>query len=398
MDDRFDVAIVGAGIVGLATGLALQQRRPRYRVVVLDKEQTVAAHQSGHNSGVIHTGIYYLPGTRKAELCVEGGRRLREFCDEAGIPHASPGKVIIARSAAERPRLEELARRAAANQIPGGAELIGPERLGELEPHAVGMAALHVPQAGVVDYRLVARAMAERFQRQGGLIRLGERVVGIVEKPGGTRLLTERGQLTVTRVVNCAGLFSDVVAKMAGVKSPVRIVPFRGEYYQLRSSRDRLVRALIYPVPDPRFPFLGVHFTRGIDGTVEAGPNAVLAFAREGYRRSTIRPQELMGTLIAPGFLRLARTYWRTGLAEMGRSYSKRAFTRALQRLVPEVAVDDLKPGGSGVRAQAVDRSGKLVDDFVIRQTGNGVHVLNAPSPAATASLAIGAAIAELVD
>ena len=358
----------------------------------------MAAHQSGHNSGVMHTGVYYQPGSSKARLCVEGARRLREFCDEAGIPVATSGKVIIATSPDQRPGLEELARRAEANHIPGGAELIGPERLHELEPHAVGVAALAVPGAGTVDFRLVARAMAERFQLQGGVIRLSERVVGITENRQGARLRTDRDQLAAGRLVNCAGLFSDLVAKMAGVTSPVRIVPFRGEYYRLRPSRNGLVRALIYPVPDPRFPFLGVHFTRGIDGTVEAGPNAVLAFAREGYRRSTIRPRELMGTLAAPGFRRLARTYWRTGLVEMGRSLSKRAFTRALQRLVPEVSIDDLEPGGAGVRAQAVSPAGKLVDDFVIERTGIGVHVLNAPSPAATASLAIGAAIAELVD
>ena len=360
------IAIVGGGIVGLATAYALRDLRP----VVFEKEREVGLHQTGHNSGVIHSGIYYKPGSFKAKLSVEGGRLLREFCREHAIPTETCGKVVVATDPSELPRLEELHRRATANGV--AIERIGPERLKEIEPHARGIAALHVPGTGIVDYGAVARKLAE-----------------FVEVRRGVRVASARS-LGAKVVINCAGLHCDRLAR-----SRMKIVPFRGEYYALK--RTSLVRGLIYPVPDPSFPFLGVHFTRMIGGGVEAGPNAVLALRREGYRWRDISVRDALETLTYSGFHRLARRYWRMGLMEVWRSWSKPAFVRALQRLVPEVVEDDLERAGAGVRAQALDPDGTLVEDFRIEERPGEIHVLNAPSPAATASLAIGAFIAARV-
>jgi L-2-hydroxyglutarate oxidase LhgO len=384
----FDLAIIGAGIVGLATGYRYLQRNPASRVVILEKEDTVAAHQTGHNSGVIHSGIYYRPGSLKARNCRIGADALIAFCEEQGIPYERCGKVVVATTDEELPLLQALYERAEANGVPG-VELIGPERLQELEPHARGRQALHVPTTGIVDFTRVAAACAREIARAGGELRTGTRVVGLVRNRDHCIVETSGGNVEAARVINCAGLYADRIARLAGADPPIQIVPFRGEYYTLKPDRRHLVRNLIYPVPDPRFPFLGVHFTRRIDGAVEAGPNAVLALAREGYRKSDFRLGEMWETMVYPGFRRLARTYWQVGAGEIWRSLRKPAFVKALQRLVPAITGADLLPGGSGVRAQAVDREGKLVDDFRILHTGSVVHVLNAPSPAATAAFAI---------
>ena len=359
------IAIVGGGIVGLATAYALRDLEP----VVFEKERTVAAHQTGHNSGVIHSGVYYKPGSYKAKLAVEGGRLMVEFCREHGIPHEICGKVIVATDPAELPRMAELECRATANGVV--FERIGPERLREVEPNVSGIAALHLPRVGIVDYAAVARKLASFVE-----VRTGAHV-------GSVRALG------ATLVVTCAGLHSDRIAR-----SPCKIVPFRGEYYHLK--RPELVRGLIYPVPDPSFPFLDVHFTKQIRGGVEVGPNAVLAFKREGYHRNEVSVRDALDTLLFPGFWRLARRHWRMGLREMRRSWSKAEFVRSSQRLVPQVVDGDLDHGGCGVRAQALDPGGALVDDFRIEERPGVIHVLNAPSPAATASLAIGRHVASL--
>lgn len=390
-----DIAIIGSGIIGLATGLALLERFPALHLTILEKEAEVASHQTGHNSGVIHAGIYYKPGSLKARLCVEGVRRLTAFCDRHGVAYERCGKVIVAADASELPALEELHRRGTANGVPG-LRRIGPGELADLEPHARGVAALHSPNTAIVDYREVAHAMAARLRERGVKLRTGAGVASIRTDGPRLRLETAAGDIAARHVINCAGLYSDRVARMMGIRTEVQIVPFRGEYYRLRAERRSLVRGLIYPVPDPRFPFLGVHFTRTIHGEVEAGPNAVLAFAREGYARGHVRGDELWEIFAYRGFRALALRYWRTGLAESYRSLSKGAFTRALQRLVPEVRAADLAPGGAGVRAQAVAPDGRLVDDFHIVETPAAIHVLNAPSPGATASLAIGDYIAGL--
>jgi len=395
MAQTFDIAIIGGGIVGLSTAMALTDGPAPVPPLVIEKEAEVAQHQTGHNSGVIHSGIYYRPGSLKARYTVEGARRLVEFCQQHGIPYETCGKVVVATDAAELPRLEELHRRGAANGVPGGVELIGPERLREIEPHAAGIKALHVPATGIVDYVAVARRYAELVRERGGAIRTGTRVRGLRRDGTSWVVETTAGALRATHVVNCAGLYSDWIAQRAGCRPSVRIIPFRGEYYRLRPASEPLVRSLIYPVPDPAFPFLGVHFTRMIRGGVEAGPNAVLSFRREGYAKTDFNVREAWSTVGFPGFWRLASKYWRTGIGEVYRSFSKRAFVQALQRLLPELREEDLDPGGSGVRAQAIDPSGALVDDFSIQAMGGMVHVLNAPSPAATASIPIGEAIAE---
>jgi len=360
------IAIVGGGIVGLATAYALRDRRP----VVFEKEREVARHQTGHNSGVIHSGIYYKPGSYKARLCVEGARLLQDFCREHGIAHRICGKVIVATDPSELPRLDELERRGRAN----GVELtrIGPERLREIEPHAAGIAALHVPGTGIVDYVAVARKLASFVE-----VRTGVRV-------GSAR------QIGADLVINCAGLHSDRLTRLSGQAPSVRIVPFRGEYYELKPSAHELCRGLIYPVPDPNFPFLGVHFTRMIHGGVECGPNAVLAFAREGYYKTSINVFDCLESLTYSGFLRLVAKHWRAGMKELWRSLSKPAFVAALQRLVPEIRSEDLVSAPAGVRAQALTPQGDLVDDFLIQETDLVVNVCNAPSPAATASLNVG--------
>lgn len=386
-DQDFDLIVIGAGIVGLATALEASRRFPRLCIAVLDKEDRVGAHQTGHNSGVIHSGLYYRPGSLKAKLCVEGARRMVEFCREHGIAHEICGKLVVATSENELPALEALYRRGQANGV-AGVQQIGPERLQEFEPHAAGIRALHVASTGIVDYKEVARKYAELIAAAGGKILLAAGVVGI-RRAAETVVETRAGAFRAKLVVNCAGLYSDRIALMAGDEPGVRIVPFRGEYYELAHDRRGLVKNLIYPVPDPAMPFLGVHFTRRVDGSVEAGPNAVLAFRREGYRKTDFNAGELTSTLTFPGFWKMARRFWRSGAHEYYRSYSKAVFTRALQKLVPDIREQDLAPGGSGVRAQAVDRNGKLIDDFHIVPSRGMVHVLNVPSPAATASLAI---------
>lgn len=389
-----DVAIVGAGIVGLAVGRALLDRWPGLKLAIVEKEDTIASHQSGHNSGVIHTGIYYAPGSLKARLCVAGGHSLRSYCDKRGIPYELSGKVIVATTEAELPRLAELYRRGVANGV-AGLEEIGPERLREIEPHAAGIRALYSPGTGIIDYRQVARAYAADVLAAGGEILTGRRVTGIHRSGPQVVLETPAGLIASRYLITCAGLYSDKLAAMTGAPTDPKIVPFRGDYFVLKPEKAGLVRSMIYPVPDPSFPFLGVHFTRRIEGGVWLGPNAVLAFAREGYRRLSVHPRELLETLSYGGFRALATTYLRTGLDEMYRDFNTAAFVRALQRYMPELTDADVAPGPSGVRAQALSADGKLVDDFVFSHGENVLHVRNAPSPAATSSLAIAEMIAD---
>ena len=390
-----DIAIVGAGILGLATARSLLERVPRLSITILDKEPRIAQHQTGHNSGVIHSGIYYKPGSYKARLCVEGAKLMRQFCESRGIKVEHCGKVIVATSQAELPRLQTLFERGTANGVPG-LEMIEPARLAEIEPHARALRAIWSPATSIVDYTEVAETFAKELATDGVAVQTGAGVHAIVRRADGLTLETARGPVAARRIVNCAGLYSDAVARLAGTAPDVQIIPFRGEYYMLRPERRSLVRGLIYPVPDPEFPFLGVHFTRTVHGDVEAGPNAVLAFAREGYTFRRVKPRELAQTLGYPGFWAMARKYWRTGAYEVYRSLSTAAFVRALQRLVPDIREADVVPGGAGVRAQAVTREGALVDDFRIVDAVDSIHVLNAPSPAATASLAIGRHIGSL--
>ena len=394
-----DVVVVGAGILGLAVGNALRQRHPRLAVTILDKEQTIGAHQTGHNSGVVHRGVYYAPGSLKAQLCVAGASELLAFCDARGIEYREVGKLIVALDEGEVERLAELERRARANGVPG-LELIGPDRMREIEPAIAGVRALHSPRTAVVDFSRVARAYADAFTESGGEVRLGVEVRAIRRADGLALLETSAGELRARHVIACAGLQSDILARRSpgDAAGKMRIIPFRGDYYTLAPATADRVRGLVYPVPDPRFPFLGVHFTRTFEGAVWAGPNAVLAFAREGYGRFSISPRETAGMLAFSGFWRMAARYWRTGLAELWRDYSKAAFLRELRRYMPSLARADLLPGPSGVRAQAVMADGSLVDDFALHVSGTAIHVLNAPSPAATSSLAIGRLIADRAD
>jgi len=388
-----DLAIVGGGIVGLATALALGEAHPRLRLLLLEKEDRIATHQTGHNSGVIHSGIYYKPGSLKARTCVEGARRMKQFCDTHGIKWEGCGKVIVATDEAELPRLQTIYERGQANGL-AGLKMLSAEEVREFEPNCRAVRAIHVPETGIVDYVQVAGKMAELIQQRGGRILTGAEVHAIRRQGAGLVLESAQGPVETRYLVNCGGLHSDRVAGLTGVTPEVRIIPFRGEYYMIRAERRSIVRGLIYPVPDPEFPFLGVHFTRTIHGDVEAGPNAVLAFAREGYTLGTVRPADLGATLGYSGFWHMARKYWRVGAFEMYRSASKAAFVRSLQKLVPDIQASDLEPGGAGVRAQAVAPDGSLVDDFKISVTPGAVHVVNAPSPAATASLAIGRHVA----
>jgi len=390
MKTEFDVAIIGAGIVGLATAVELVHG---LKLVVLDKETAVAAHQTGHNSGVIHAGLYYKPGSLKAQTATEGSRLMIEFCQEHSLPYELCGKVVVALNDAELPRLEELYRRGTANGVPGLRKLTA-EQVRELEPHAMGIAGLHSPRTGIVDYVAVARTYAQMVEQGGGEVRLGTKVTGIERRPGELVLKTNGNEVHTRTVVNCAGLGCDLIAKMTGSTGGLRIVPFRGEYYELAPRSRRLVRGLIYPVPDPGFPFLGVHFTKKINGSVEAGPNAVLAFAREGYKKTAMNPAYALGLATFPGFWRMATRYWKMGLGEFYRSWVRAAFVKALQKLVPELSPEDVAAGGAGVRAQAMDAKGNLLDDFCFVESENAIHVLNAPSPAATASISIGRTVA----
>jgi L-2-hydroxyglutarate oxidase LhgO len=390
-----DVCIIGAGLVGLSVARAMSESHPGVSVVVVDKEPKVAAHQSSHNSGVAHSGLYYRPGSLKARLCVEGRRRLQEYCESNEIAFEQSGKLVIATRESEIEPLNELERRGRANGLAGITRLSSSE-IQEHEPAAVGLEALLVPEAGVVDFPAVATRLAEDLIGEGAEIMTGYPVESIEHSPDGAVIRSMDREIRAKVMVNCAGLHSDRVARLAGVASEVQIVPFRGEYYTLVPEAGHLVKALIYPVPDPRFPFLGVHFTRRIDGKVEVGPNAVLAWGREHYRESAADWSELGETLRVPGFRKLAMRHWRTGAVEMIRSRSRSLYARSARRLVPEVRSEHLVPGGAGVRAQAVSPDGRLVDDFVIEETGSTVHVLNAPSPGATASLAIGAHVAAI--
>ena len=396
MTERHDVVVVGGGIVGLATAYRLLEARPALNLAVLEKEAELASHQSGHNSGVVHAGLYYAPGSLKARLTRDGKAELDAFCAAQGIPLERTGKLVVALSVDELPRFEALRERAVANGVPG-LEVVGPERIREIEPHAAGIRALWSPSTGIVDFRRVALAYGDEVRERGGAISTGRAVTGIEMRPSEIVVRTGAGEIVVGAVIACAGLWADRVAALSGDAGPgaPRIVPFRGDYYTLTPDARHLVRGLIYPVPDPRFPFLGVHFTKRIDGQVWAGPNAVLAFARAGYRRRDVSVRDLAGTLAYPGFRHLARRHLRTGLAEMWRDISKGAFLAELQRYVPGLRGDQVTFGPSGVRAQAVAADGTLVDDFDLAGSGRVLHVRNAPSPAATASLAIGRMLAE---
>jgi L-2-hydroxyglutarate oxidase LhgO len=393
---RFDVVVVGAGIIGLATARELQRRRPASRVAVVDKEATPGAHQTSHSSGVVHRGVYYAPGSLKAQLCVEGAAALLAYCDERGIPILRCGKVVVATSADELPRLEELHRRSLANGVPR-AELIGPDRLRELEPYVAGVRALHSPETAVVDFARVAASYADDVRTAGGELLLGREVIGISPRRAAALVETTAGDVEAERVVVCGGVHADRLAGLTGAPPEPRIVPFRGDYLRLRPERRHLVRGLVYPVPDPAFPFLGIHTTVRPDGDVWLGPNAVLAFAREGYRRRDVSLRDVRDALRAPGFRRLARGHWRLGLDEMVRDLSTRRFVAAARKLLPELDVEDVLPGPSGIRAQALAVDGTLLDDFVFHESEGVVHVRNAPSPGATSSLAIARVIADRV-
>jgi L-2-hydroxyglutarate oxidase LhgO len=392
--ERFDVVVVGGGIVGLATAYQLLASRPDLRIAILEKEAELATHQTGHNSGVLHAGLYYAPGSLKARLCQEGKALIEAFAEHHGIPVERCGKLVVALDEGELGRLAALRERAIANRVPG-LEEVGPERIREIEPEAAGIRGLWSPETGITDFRRVALAIAQELRERGVTILTGRAATGFVERGADAVVGTTDGELVARQVIACAGLQADRVARLGGASRDPRIVPFRGDYYTLDPSARALVRGLIYPVPDPRFPFLGVHFTKRIDGSVWAGPNAVLAFAREGYRRRDLRPLELASTLAYPGFIRLAARYLGTGLAEMWRDWWKPAFVKQLQRYVPAIRADQLTLGPSGVRAQARARDGTLVDDFVLGGSGRVLHVRNAPSPAATSSLAIGRMLAE---
>jgi L-2-hydroxyglutarate oxidase len=393
--EKFDCVIIGGGIVGLSVAWTILEERPQSRIAVLEKEQGWARHQTGRNSGVLHSGIYYKPGSLKAKLCREGNRRLVEFCEQYGIRYETCGKVIVATTASELPLLEDLYQRGVANGL-AIRKLTAPE-VKEIEPHVSCAAGIHVPSTGIVDFVAVCQKLAELIRTRGGETLLGTRVQGFRAHGGEAVLETSRDTLAARWVVNCAGLHGDRVAKLAGAEPGARVVPFRGEYYELRPERRSLVRNLIYPVPDPNFPFLGVHFTRMIDGSVHAGPNAVLSLKREGYHRTSFNLGDFVDTMTYAGFWRLAAKHARSGLEEMHRSFSKTAFVRSLQKLIPEIREADLVPGEAGVRAQALRPDGGLVDDFLIVNSPSAIHVCNAPSPAATACLEIGRVIAEQI-
>jgi len=394
--NNYDVAIIGAGIVGLATALRLVENY-RVSVVVLEAESEVAAHQTGHNSGVIHSGLYYKPGSLKAKNCVSGREAMYRFCEEHDIAHDHCGKVVVATSSSEVPALNMLEERGRSNGLDGMRRL-DPAELKEIEPHVNGIDGLWIPKTGIVDYKDVSKAYARLIEQNGGEIRTNTRVLGVREDAQQITLSTNQGEISARNLINCAGLRSDKVARLCGVEPGVQIIPFRGEYYEVIPEREYLVKNLIYPVPDVRFPFLGVHFTRMIHGGVEAGPNAVLAMKREGYKKSDISLGDMLyyGTYI--GFWRMALKYWKMSISETYRSFNKAAFVKALQRLIPELEMQDVHPAGSGVRAQALSPDGKLVDDFHIIERPHQVHVLNAPSPAATASLSIGETISHMAE
>jgi (S)-2-hydroxyglutarate dehydrogenase len=392
---KYDIIIVGGGIVGLGTALSILEKRPASKVLVLEKENEVAKHQTGNNSGVIHSGLYYKPGSLKAKNCIDGYNLLINFCKANDVPFELCGKIVVATEEKEVPLLKNLFDRGAQNGLTG-FKMLSASELKEYEPHVNGVSGFFVPQTGIVDYKVVAEKYAEIIRMKGGEIHLSEKVVDIRLVSLSVSVVTDKSSYETKQLINCAGLYSDKIAKLTMPEVNVKIIPFRGEYYKLKKEKEYLVKNLIYPVPDPNFPFLGVHFTRMMKGGVEAGPNAVLAFKREGYKRSDINLGELAETLAWPGFQKVAKKYWRTGMGEMYRSFSKAAFTKALQKLMPEIQENDLEDGGAGVRAQACDRSGGLVDDFLILEKSQVINVCNAPSPAATSSLSIGQTVADL--
>jgi L-2-hydroxyglutarate oxidase len=392
-----DFVVIGGGIVGLAVARELLARHPDAKLCVLEREARLAAHQTSHSSGVIHAGIYYVPGSLKARLCVEGARLLYAYCDQHGIEARRSGKLIIATDESELPRLDQLERRGIANQVPG-LRRVGPDEIAETEPHARGLAALHSPETGVVDFAQVARALAADVEAAGGVVATGCEVRGLAPRAAGIVVQHPHGAVEAGTAISCAGAWSDRLAVAAGAPAEPRIVPFRGAYLRLRPERRELVRASIYPVPDPELPFLGGHLTRGVDGEVLIGPSALMVGARDAYRLGRVRWQDLASTLAWPGTWRLVGRFWRTGLGELRHAASRRAFVDELRRFVPELAVADVLPAFSGIRAQALGRDGRLVDDFVVHRTERALHVRNAPSPAATSSLALAKVIADQAD
>jgi (S)-2-hydroxyglutarate dehydrogenase len=392
-----DIVIVGGGIVGLATAYHLTEKYPDKKILVLEKEDEVAHHQTGNNSGVIHSGLYYKPGSLKAKNCIDGYHMMIQFCDEHQIPYDLCGKVVVATDKSELGRLRDLFDRGRENGLEG-LEMLDQARLKEIEPHLAGIQGIRVPQTGIVNYKQVCQKLAEIITQRGGEIHLNTLVQSMKETADNIKITTSTISVECQLIINCAGLYSDEVAKMHLGKLDTRIIPFRGEYFELTAEAEHLVKHLIYPVPDPNFPFLGVHFTRMIGGGIEAGPNAVFAFKKEGYLRTDFNFKEFFGSLLWPGFQKVMFKYWKTGLGEMYRSFSKKAFTKALQRLIPEVQEEHLVPAPAGVRAQACDRTGGLLDDFKIVHEKRAIHVINAPSPAATSSLSIGKTISDMVE
>jgi L-2-hydroxyglutarate oxidase len=393
---KYDIIIIGAGIVGLATALKIKEKSPHKKLLIIDKESEVAAHQTGHNSGVIHSGLYYKPGSLKATNCLNGYNMLVDFCEQHEVPFELCGKVVVATSKEEIPILNGLFTRGMANGLEG-LKMLDQDELHEYEPHVAGLEGFFVPQTGIVNYSVVAAKMQQLLEEAETSFALGKRVSKIKTTATSVQITAGEEHFEAATLINCAGLYADKIAEMSGDHPGIKIIPFRGEYYKLVPEKEYLVKSLIYPVPDPDFPFLGVHFTRMMRGGVEAGPNAVLAYKREGYKKSDISFSEFMEVLGWPGFRKVAKKYWKTGLGEFYRSYSKAAFTKALQKLIPEIEEKDLTVGGSGVRAQACDRNGGLLDDFLIHQTERTINVLNAPSPAATSALSIGDSVARLI-
>ncbi|WP_185287535.1 L-2-hydroxyglutarate oxidase [Chryseobacterium lactis] len=393
---NYDIIIIGAGLVGLATAYQTKLKNPDSKILILEKEKDVALHQSGHNSGVIHSGIYYKPGSLKAKNCIEGYNSVINFAEQHGIRYDLCGKIIVATSQEELPLLDNIYKRGIENGLQD-LKYLSREEFREIEPHCEGVRAIKVPQTGIIDYPGIAKKIKELFEELGGEVRFNNEVKNIINKGSEIIVITNNSEFKTRKLISCAGLYSDKITKMTNEKNDVVIIPFRGEYYKIKDEKKHLVKHLIYPVPDPSFPFLGVHFTRMIDGNIEAGPNAVLAFKKEGYNFFDFNFSETMQTMLWPGFRKIVAKYGKTGMGEMHRSLSKSAFTKALQKLLPEIQENDLVPGGSGVRAQACDRNGGLIDDFDIVKNGNIIHVRNAPSPAATSCLSIGNKISELI-
>src|SRR4030095_2063253 len=392
----YDVIIAGAGIVGLAAALKLLERKPSLNVLILEKENGPAKHQTGNNSGVIHSGIYYKPGSLKAKNCITGYKELLSFCDKESIPYELCGKVIVAVNEEEISRLQNIYERGIANGL-AKIRFVGKDELKEMEPYANGIKAIHVPYTGIIDFKAVAHKYAEKILKLNGKIEYNNRVTAVYSTNGNTEIRTDKNTFNTKLFVNCCGLYSDKVAEMSEGKLNTRIIPFRGEYYKIKPEKRYLVKNLIYPVPDPAFPFLGVHFTRMINGEVEAGPNAVLSFKKEGYTKTSFKAGDTLKTLTWPGLYKIASKYYKTGIGEFYRSFSKHAFVKALKKLLPSITENDLEAGGAGVRAQAIEKDGKLVDDFLIHDSNTVINVLNAPSPAATSSLSIGATISEKI-